>query len=129
MSNLRATRPRLHYLAERLGAAAFLDQPAEAVAKWARGAIPKGPIKDALSGVPLGHAAHPLMIVLPVGTWTSAAILDLIGGAESRPAGRRPIGAGILATLPTAATGINDWADTTPASDDVRRIGAVHAVA
>src|SRR4051812_32177043 len=129
MSNLRATRPRLHHLAERVGAAAALDAPAEAAAKWVRGAIPKGPVKDALSGVPLGHAAHPLMIVLPIGTWTSAVVLDFVGGAESRPAARRLIGAGILASLPTAVSGLNDWADTTPASDEVRRIGAVHALA
>jgi nitrite reductase/ring-hydroxylating ferredoxin subunit len=129
MSNVRATRPRLHHLAERLGGAAALDKPAEAVAKWARGAIPKGPIKDALSGVPLGHAGHPLLTDVPIGTWTSAAILDLVGGSESRTAARRLIGAGILASLPTAASGLNDWADTTPASDEVRRVGAVHAVA
>jgi nitrite reductase/ring-hydroxylating ferredoxin subunit/uncharacterized membrane protein len=129
MSNLRATRPRLHYLAERVGATAGLDAPAEAVAKWVRGAIPKGPVKDALSGVPIGHAAHPLMIVLPIGTWTSAVVLDLVGGVESRTAARRLIATGILASLPTSATGLNDWADTTPASDDVRRVGAVHAVA
>src|SRR4051794_8371004 len=129
MSNTRATRPRLHQLAERLGATAALDQPAEAVAKWVRGVIPKGPVKDTLSGVPIGHAAHPLMIVLPVGTWTSAVILDLVGGQQSRTAARRLIGAGLLASLPTAASGLNDWADTTPASDEVRRVGAGHALA
>src|SRR3954463_7004736 len=129
MSNLRAARPRLHHLAERLGAAAVLDQPAEAVAKWTRGTIPKGPVKDALSGVPFGHAGHPLMTDLPIGAWTSAAFLDLIGGAQSRTAARRLIAAAILASLPTAASGLNDWADTTPASDAVRRVGAVPAVA
>jgi nitrite reductase/ring-hydroxylating ferredoxin subunit len=129
MSNLRANRPRLHHLAERVGAAAALDGPAEAVAKWARGAIPKGPVKDALSGVPLGHAGHPLLTDLPIGTWTSAALLDVFGGEDSRPAARRLIAAGILSSLPTAASGLNDWADTTPASDSVRRIGAVHALA
>ena len=51
MSNTRATRPRLHYLAERIGVAAFLDGPAEAVAGWVRGAVPRGPVKDTLSVV------------------------------------------------------------------------------
>ncbi len=129
MSTQQASRPRLHHLVERLGEVASLDGPAEAVAKWARGAIPKGPIKDVLSGVPIGHAAHPLLIVLPVGTWTSATLLDFVGGADSRPAARRLIAAGVLASLPAAATGLNDWADTTPASDSVRRVGAVHALA
>jgi predicted membrane protein DUF2231 len=129
MSNARATRPRLHYLAERVGVAAFLDGPAEAVAGWVRGAVPRGPVKDTLSGTPLGHALHPLLTDLPIGTWTSAALLDLVGGRAARPASRRLIAAGLLAAVPTAASGLNDWADTTPADDGVRRIGAVHAVA
>jgi nitrite reductase/ring-hydroxylating ferredoxin subunit/uncharacterized membrane protein len=129
MRNARATRPRLHYLAERVGMAAFLDGPAEAVAGWVRGAVPRGPVKDTLSGTPLGHALHPLLTDLPIGTWTSAALLDLVGGRPARPASRRLIAAGLLAAVPTAASGLNDWADTTPADDGVRRIGAVHAVA
>jgi nitrite reductase/ring-hydroxylating ferredoxin subunit/uncharacterized membrane protein len=129
MTNARATRPRLHHLAERIGAVSDLDKPAEAVAKWVRGAIPKGPVKDALSGTPLGHALHPLLTDLPIGTWTSAVLLDLVGGRGARPASRLLIGAGLAASVPAATTGLNDWADTTPASDGVRRIGAVHAVA
>jgi nitrite reductase/ring-hydroxylating ferredoxin subunit/uncharacterized membrane protein len=129
MSNARATRPRLHHLAERVGAAAGLDGPAEAVAGWVRGIVPKGPIKDTLSGTPLGHALHPLLTDLPIGTWTSASLLDLVGGRAARPASRRLIAAGLLAAVPTAASGLNDWADTTPADDSVRRVGAVHAVA
>ena len=129
MSTQQAARPRLHQLAERIGQITALDGPAEAVAKWARGAIPKGPVKDTLSGVPIGHAAHPLLIILPVGTWTSATLLDLVGGQDSRPAARRLIAAGVLASLPAAASGLSDWADTTPASDSVRRVGAVHAIA
>jgi nitrite reductase/ring-hydroxylating ferredoxin subunit/uncharacterized membrane protein len=129
MSNARASRPRLHQLAERVGSVASLDGPAEAAAKWIRGVVPKGPVKDTLAGTPLGHALHPLLTDVPIGTWTSSLLLDLLGGAQARPASRRLIGLGILASLPTAASGLNDWADTTPASDSVRRIGAVHAMA
>src|SRR3954451_4480689 len=124
-----ASRPRLHELAERVGAATSLDKPAEAVAKWARDVVPRGPVKDTLSGTPLGHALHPFLTDFPIGTWTSSLLLDLFGGREARPAARRLIAAGVLASLPTAASGISDWADTTPASDEVRRVGAVHAVA
>src|SRR5919199_6704 len=129
MSNARAAKPRLHQLAERVGAAASLDGPAEAVAKWVRGAVPRGPVKDTLSGTPLGHALHPFLTDFPIGTWTSSLLLDVFGGREARPASRKLIAAGVLASLPTAATGLNDWADTTPASDNVRRVGAVHAIA
>ena len=45
------------------------------------------------------------------------------------PAAERLIATGLLAAVPTAASGLNDWADTTPADDSVRRVGAVHAVA
>src|SRR3954452_5707486 len=124
-----AASPRLHQLAERIGAAAQLDGPAEAAAKWVRGVVPRGPVKDTLSGTPLGHALHPFLTDFPIGTGTSSLILDLFGGRQSRSASRRLIAAGVLASLPTAATGLNDWADTTPADDGVRRIGAVHAVA
>jgi nitrite reductase/ring-hydroxylating ferredoxin subunit/uncharacterized membrane protein len=129
MSNARATRPRLHHLAERVGQATSLDGPAEAVAGWIRGIVPRGPVKDALAGTPLGHALHPLLTDLPIGTWTSASLLDVVGGRAARPAAERLIAAGILAAVPTAASGLNDWADTTPADDGVRRMGAVHAVA
>ena len=129
MTNARAAKPRLHQLAERVGAVAALDGPAEAVAKWVRGVVPKGPVKDTLSGTPLGHALHPFLTDFPIGTWTSALLLDVLGGGESRAASRRLVGMGIVASVPTAVSGLNDWADTTPASDGVRRIGAVHAVA
>jgi nitrite reductase/ring-hydroxylating ferredoxin subunit/uncharacterized membrane protein len=129
MSDARASRPRLHQLAERVGAAAFLDGPAEAAAKWIRGVVPRGPVKDTLSGTWLGHALHPLLTDVPIGTWTSSLLLDLVGGGQARPASRRLVGLGVLASLPAAASGLNDWADTTPASDSVRRVGAVHAVA
>src|SRR3954453_9205272 len=129
MSNPRASRPRLHQLAERVGAAASLDGPAEAVAKWVRGVVPKGPVKDTLAGTPLRHALHPFLTDFPIGTWTSSLLLDLFGGREARPASRRLIAAGVLASLLTAASGLSDWADTTPPSDEVRRVATVHAVA
>jgi nitrite reductase/ring-hydroxylating ferredoxin subunit/uncharacterized membrane protein len=124
-----AERPRLHRLAESVGELTALDGPAEAVAKRIRGAIPRGPLKDLLSGTPLGHAMHPLLTDVPIGSWTSATMLDLVGGSAARAGSERLIAIGVLAALPTAVTGANDWADTTPASDSVRRIGAIHAVA
>lgn len=124
-----AEKPALHRIAEEIGRAEVLDAPAEAVAKQVRGAIPRGPIKDALSGTPLGHALHPVLTDVPIGTWTSATLLDLLGGSAARPAAQRLIALGLLASAPTAATGLSDWADTTPADAGVRRVGAVHAVA
>jgi nitrite reductase/ring-hydroxylating ferredoxin subunit/uncharacterized membrane protein len=119
-------RPLPTALVERLERTEPLDGPAEAVATQVRGTIPKGPVKDALSGTWLGHALHPLLTDAVIGSWLSAGILDLVGGGDSDTAARRLTAVGIVASLPTAASGLNDWADTTPADDGVRRVGAVH---
>jgi nitrite reductase/ring-hydroxylating ferredoxin subunit/uncharacterized membrane protein len=123
------TRPRAHALSETIGSLSALDGPAAAIAKQIRNILKPGPMKDALSGTWLGHALHPLLTDVPVGTWTSATLLDLFGGKASRPASQRLIGVGLLAAAPTAWTGWSDWADSEPADDQVRRIGIVHAIA
>jgi nitrite reductase/ring-hydroxylating ferredoxin subunit/uncharacterized membrane protein len=123
------TTPVAHEAVERLAALDPLDQPAKVVAKSVRDAVPAGPVKDALSGTWLGHALHPLLTDLPIGTWTSAVLLDWLGGARSRDAADRLIGLGIVSTLPAVATGLTEWADSEVGSDDVRRLGFVHAAA
>jgi nitrite reductase/ring-hydroxylating ferredoxin subunit/uncharacterized membrane protein len=122
-------RPRAHALSEQIGSIAALDAPATAIGAKIRSILKPGPVKDALSGTWLGHALHPLLTDVPIGTWTSATLLDLLGGRDSRPAARRLIGVGLLAAGPTAWTGWSDWADSEPADDQVRRIGLVHAIA
>jgi nitrite reductase/ring-hydroxylating ferredoxin subunit/uncharacterized membrane protein len=122
-------RPILSHLAERLGALEPLDSAAKPIAKFVRDTIPKGEVKDALSGTWLGHALHPLLQLVPVGTWTSAVVLDVIGGEDDEAAAEKLIGTGLLAALPTFVSGWNDYADTEPASDSVRRVGLIHAAA
>ncbi len=126
-----AERPLAHALSERIVAStAALDGPASVLAKKIRGLLPSGGgVKDLMSGVPLGHALHPLMTDLPIGAWTSATILDLVGGEASRPAAQKLVGIGLAAAAPTAWTGWLDWADTEPGNDPVRRLGIVHAAA
>ena len=82
-----------------------------------------------MSGKWLGHAAHPLLSDLPIGTWTSAVVLDWAGGRDSRAASDRLILTGLLAAGATAATGWSDWADAEERSAAVRRSGLVHAAA
>jgi nitrite reductase/ring-hydroxylating ferredoxin subunit/uncharacterized membrane protein len=122
-------QPRLYALAESVGRLDGLDGPAEAVARKVRGLLDPGAVKDAISGTWLGHPLHPLLTDIPIGSWSSAAVLDLVGGRQSRAGAERLVGIGILAAVPTAITGTSDWADSTPADATVRRIGAVHAVA
>lgn len=122
-----ARYPRPNVLARRLGRLEQLDAPAQKVAGVMRKVIPSGPVKDALSGTWLGHAFHPLMTDVPIGTWTSAVILDWIGGRQSRPAADRLVGVGLAAAVPTIASGWSDWVDSTSSSDDIRRVGLLHA--
>jgi nitrite reductase/ring-hydroxylating ferredoxin subunit/uncharacterized membrane protein len=120
------SRPKLHALASGLGQVEALDVVGRKAGKAVRDAIPAGPVKDALSGVALGHALHPLLTDTVIGTWTSATLLDVLGGRRSAPAAERLIALGIAFSLPTTATGLSDWADTEVADDEVRRVGVVH---
>ncbi|PJI91121.1 DUF2231 domain-containing protein [Luteimicrobium subarcticum] len=88
--------------------------------------IPHGAVDDLLRGKPLGHALHPSLTDLPIGFWTSATVLDLVGGERSRHAARLLVGLGLLSAAPTALAGFADWRRTGTAA---RRVGAVHAVA
>ena len=97
----------------------------EPVRRRVQAMIPPGPVKDALSGTALGHTLHPMLTDLPIGCWTSAMVLDLVGGRAARPAAQHLIGLGVLTALPAAASGAADWSDT---SGTATSIGAVHAV-
>ena len=107
--------------------AGVLDGPAKAIGNAVRGVLSPGTVKDALSGTWLGHALHPLLTDLVIGAFLSATLLDLLGGDDDGRASQRLIAVGIAASGPTALTGVNDWADTEPADDAVRRVGLVHA--
>ena len=115
---------RLYRLVERLEAVDAIDTVADPLQRAISGVLPPGRRKDLLSGTWLGHPVHPLLIAIPIGTWTSASMLDLLGGRRSRRAAQRLTGIGVLAALPTAATGASDWADTAGAA---KRSGLVHA--
>jgi nitrite reductase/ring-hydroxylating ferredoxin subunit/uncharacterized membrane protein len=124
-----ATRPRAQALTAAIESLTAVDAPAAAIAKQVRGLLGPGAVKDAISGTRLGHALHPLLTDVPIGAWTSATILDVAGGADSRVAAERLICVGIAAAVPTAITGMVDYADSEPGHDEVRRVGALHAVA
>jgi uncharacterized membrane protein len=77
-----------------------------------------------LGGRWLGHALHPLLTDLPIGSWTSASLLDVVGGRAARPAARRLIAFGVATAVPTALAGLVDWRSATP---EERRVGVIHA--
>lgn len=62
-----------------------------------------------------------------IGSFTSASLLDLLAPDGDGTASERLIAIGLAAYLPTAAAGINDWADSESVDDRIRRVGLVHA--
>jgi nitrite reductase/ring-hydroxylating ferredoxin subunit/uncharacterized membrane protein len=81
-------------------------------------------LRDLLHGSWLGHALHPVLVQLPVGSFLSAAILDMRPG-PSRSA-TALIAAGTATVAPAAAAGLLDWSQMTR---DRRRVGLAHASA
>jgi nitrite reductase/ring-hydroxylating ferredoxin subunit/uncharacterized membrane protein len=109
---------------ERLGRNTTLDGVAGPVAHAVKKVIRPGAVKDLLSGAWLGHPLHPVLTDIPIGAFTSATVLDVIGGRRSRDAADVLIGLGLLAAVPTAAAGASDWSET---YGDAQRVGVVHA--
>ena len=121
---LAAPGEALSRLVAQLGEQSALDGVAGALRERVAGIIGSGPVKDALSGTWLGHAVHPMLTDLPIGFWTSAFTLDLIGGRRNRAAAQLLVGLGVLAAIPTAASGAADWSET---AGKETRVGLVHA--
>ncbi len=115
----------LHDVATRIGDRQELDQLTGPLTRAAKKIIPAGPIKDLLTGTPLGHPVHPLLTDVPIGCYTAATLLDLIGVRGSEDAVDALLALGIIATLPTAAAGLSDWSDTYGSE---QRVGVVHAL-
>ena len=124
-SPLRQLTP-LEPIVHLIESAGFLDAPAKAVGRTIRGAL-TGTAKDALSGTWLGHALHPMLTDVVIGSFTSASMLDLLSGEDGAEESERLIMLGIAAYGPTALSGLNDWADAEVVDDGVRRAGIVHA--
>jgi uncharacterized membrane protein len=120
---LRTPRP-LTGLLSRIEGARALDP---AVAAGLRALAPLGRragLDAALRGRWLGHAAHPMLTDLPIGSWTSANLVDLAGGRRGRPVATGLLAVGCASALPAVATGVAEWR---VAAQEDRRTGLVHA--
>lgn len=118
---LSASRPAA--IAERIERAPALDRPVQVLSETVVRALPPGTRTDALHGVPFGQPAHPALVRIPLGCWTSAVLLDLFRGSE-RASGTL-VAAGLLTALPSAATGLADWSAL---HRHQQRVGLVHAI-
>ncbi len=109
----------------RLEDATTLDGPVQALEPSIRALFGTGTRASVLRGDWLGHAVHPLLTDVVLGTWTSASVLDLLGGPDWSAPARSLIGTGLLAAGPTAWTG---WAEWSALGQRDKRVGLVHAV-
>jgi nitrite reductase/ring-hydroxylating ferredoxin subunit/uncharacterized membrane protein len=108
----------------RIENAESLDPLVEKVRGAVDTALPNEDVRDLLHGVPFGHPVHPVAVQVPIGAWTSAAVLDALPG--SSPAAGVLIGVGVAAAIPAAVTGAADWSTL---HEQQSRVGLVHAAA
>jgi len=86
---------------------------------------------NALAG-PYGHPFHPILVTIPIGTWTASLVFDIIGLFAEDPepyvlGAQVLIAIGIVGALAAALWGFMDYrqlAKGTPA----RRTGTIHMI-
>jgi nitrite reductase/ring-hydroxylating ferredoxin subunit/uncharacterized membrane protein len=107
-----------------------LDAVAKPVQEWI-GKLYAGDSKGSvrleqfLHGKWLGHPLHAVLVHVPVGAWTLAALLDLFSSRSgARAAADWAIAAGLIVAIPAMITGATDW--YVYGSPSVRRIGFLH---
>ena len=81
-------------------------------------------LRDVLHGVPTGHPVHPIAVQVPVGAWTSVAVLDLLPGTAR--ASKILVALGLAGAAPSVATGYTDWSQL---HEQQMRVGIVHSAA
>ena len=119
------SQPTIVTLTKRLEETPQLDALVRLYQPIADALVADGRRADALRGMWLGHALHPILTFVPLGSWTSATLLDLLGGKDSRQAAQRLVAFGVLGAGPAALTGLAEFA---PIEQRDKRVAAVHAV-
>lgn len=115
-------------------AADILDGPAHALGRAISrtgqiGGRPSKSLANALHGRGYGHPVHPLVVAIPIGTWSLTLGLDLLSaaGLVRDPAARRAadiaLKAGSAGAALALATGLADWQHLNGRD---RRVGLVH---
>lgn len=117
--------PRIVRWTLRLEGASVLDGPVKALQPVVETLFGSGTRGSVLRGDWLGHAVHPVLTDVVLGTWTSATVLDVVGGRHAASSAQRLIGVGLLAAGPTAWSGWAEWSEARPRD---KRVGLVHAV-
>ena len=104
-----------------------LDTVAEAMLNQKTGFMQQ--VRNFLHGTWLGHPLHPVITDVPLGAWTTAAVLDLYefasGDEKFERGADAAVGIGLLGAVGAAVAGLNDWQFT---NDKPKRVGAMHAL-
>jgi len=108
--------------ASRLEQLSALDPAIDQARSLAREALSSQELRDTLHGVWKGTPLHPVLTDVTIGTFLSAALLDLLPG--NRAASTVLVMTGVASAVPTAVTGVADWLDL---EADQARVGFVHA--
>ncbi len=85
-------------------------------------------VKNLLHGKWLGHPVHPMITDVPLGAWTTAAVLDTIelcGNKQYKKGADAAVTIGLAGAAGAAITGLTDWTGTT---DIERKTGLVHGL-
>lgn len=101
-----------------------LDGPAAALRQLT--ADRTGQVISVARGRGLGHPLHPAFTDLPIGFWTSALVLDLLGGHGAARSARLLVGCGVVSAVPTILTGV---AEVPKLRRETARVAVVHAAA
>ena len=124
----------LDALIGRIEAAESLDRPAYAIGKAISrtgqlGGRPGKTVANTLHGRPYGHPVHPMIVAIPIGTWTLAFGLDLLGAVgllrhrSTIRAADVALTAGSVGATAAIATGLADWLALNGRD---KRVGLVH---
>src|SRR3954467_641924 len=108
---------------DRIADVPTFDKAIEPARRAVLSALRPPAVKDFLHGTWLGHPLHPVLVQVPVGSWISAGLLDVV--PPLRPAATAMIGTGVVAAVPAALAGAAARAQQDPG---VRRLGALHAL-
>jgi uncharacterized membrane protein len=114
------TAPVLHITRRLEEESEFLDEAREKV-PFHRLFAERPELRDLLQGRSAGHAIHPVLVQIPLGTLVGALLLDVL--AEPSAANKLLL-VSLLTSAPSALTGWAEWVDADPAS---QRVGLVHA--
>jgi uncharacterized membrane protein len=116
--------PDLHDVAERWARSDVARDAARVLDRRVPGALRRGPVAATLRGRGFGHALHPVLTDIPLGMWMAATVLDVAGFGRWRRASLLLTTAGLVAAVPTVATGLAEWEEI-PHQD--RSTAALHA--